>query len=81
MTDPHSRPTGVFWGRVEQRDDAFHARCGVRDGTDPTAPDAGAFATYDDARSWVHLSAAQAGFRSIVWDPDSYATLEACVTG
>ena len=79
MTEPRARPAGVFWGRVERQHDAFRARCGVRDAADPTSePETSAFADYDDARAWVHLSAAQAGFRSIAWDADSCAAPEAC---
>ncbi len=65
----------VFWGRVDRLGDAFQARCGVRD---PAAehpagesPETATFARYDDARAFVHLSAAQAGFRVIAWDADS----------
>ena len=82
MTEPRIRPAGVFWGRVEWQDNAFRARCGVRDAGDaapePAPSDTNAFANYDDARSWVHLSAAQAGFRSIAWDVDTCAAPEAC---
>ncbi len=85
MTEPRARAAGVFWGRVERQDDAFRARCGVRDAAglipEPEPPDTSAFTSYDDARAWVHLSAAQAGFRSIAWDADSCAAPEACTAG
>ena len=48
---------------------------------EPEPPDTSAFTSYDDARAWVHLSAAQAGFRSIAWDADSCAAPEACTAG
>ncbi|MGH7040971.1 MAG: hypothetical protein ACREFY_02415 [Acetobacteraceae bacterium] len=100
MTEARTGPVGVFWGRVDRADDAFRARCGVRDAAGshvyPESPETdaleanaletgaleiGAFASYDDARSWVHLSAAQAGFRSIAWDADSCAAPDDSAVG
>ncbi|MDE2581107.1 MAG: hypothetical protein KGL52_05695 [Rhodospirillales bacterium] len=74
MSEPRRAAT-VFWGRVDHLDNEFRARWGVRDSADgrpaPELPETSGFACYDDAYSWVHLSAAQAGFATIAWDADS----------
>jgi len=71
------RAGSLFWGRVDRLGGAFQARCGVRDPADERParelPETATFASYDDARAFVHLSAVQAGFRVIAWDADSCA--------
>ncbi len=65
----------VFWGRIDRVRAEYHARWGVRDRDDPRPvpemPDTRAFASHEDARDFVHLSACQAGFSAIAWDADS----------
>lgn len=85
MTEPQDRPAAVFHARVDRRDGAFHARCGVGDpaGADPATEwsESDGLASYDDARAWVHLSAGQAGFRRIAWDPDTCPAPDEAPTG
>ena len=96
MTEPRARPAGVFRARVDRLDGAFRASCGVlsaptgaRAAADPPeagavdtgALNTGAFASYDDARAFVHLSAGQAGFRAIAWDADSCAAPQDVAAG
>lgn len=75
----------MFWGRVDRLGGGFRARCGVRDPADarptPELPDTSGFASYDDARAWVHLSAGQAGFATIAWDADSCLAPEDSTAG
>ncbi len=84
MTEPRAA-AAVFQARVDRLGEVFHASCGVGDPAgerpDPDLRETGSFASYDDARAWVHLSAGQAGFRTICWDTDSYAAPEEASAG
>jgi hypothetical protein len=75
MTEAPVGAGPVFRARIDRRDDGFHARWGIGDAADaqpaPEGAGSGRFARHEDACDWVHLSAGQAGVRTICWDADS----------